>query len=178
MGKSLKLSGQLFRFTGMRKALRILGLALSMVLIVSVAQAAVKAGSPCSKLNATATVGGKKYTCIKSGKKMLWNKGVAIASPKPTASPTATVSATPTPTPTPTPTVTPKPSPTPTAVAFKATVKVSGLYLITTVNDPKALVFVNGKLVKQGKVKLTKGKKVVLIYAKGVLRFTKLVIIK
>ena len=84
-----------------------------MVLIVSVAQAAVKAGSPCSKLNATATVGGKKYTCIKSGKKMLWNKGVAIASPKPTASPTAsptaTVSASPTPSPTPTPTPTVEP---------------------------------------------------------------------
>ena len=104
MGKSLYLSGELFRFGGMRKALRILGLLLSMLLIVSVAQAAVKAGSPCSKLGATSTVGGKKYTCIKSGKKFVWNKGVAKAAPKPTSSPSATPTPTPSPTPTPTPT--------------------------------------------------------------------------
>jgi hypothetical protein len=82
----------------MRKALRILAVVLSLTLIVSVAQAAVKAGTVCAKLGATSTVSGKKYTCIKSGKKLVWDKGVAVAAPKPTSSPSA--SATPTPLPT------------------------------------------------------------------------------
>ena len=42
--------------------------------------AAVKAGGACSKLNTTSIVGSKKFTCIKSGKKLIWNKGVAVAS--------------------------------------------------------------------------------------------------
>jgi len=45
------------------------------------ATAAVKAGATCSKLGATSTYLGKKYTCVKSGKKLVWNKGVAIAKP-------------------------------------------------------------------------------------------------
>ena len=53
------------------------------------ATAAVTAGSSCKKVGSTATAGGKKFTCIKVGKKLVWNKGVAIkADPKPT--PTAT----------------------------------------------------------------------------------------
>jgi hypothetical protein len=43
----------------MRKALRILAVALSLTLVVSVAQAAVKAGSACSKLGSSSTVSGK-----------------------------------------------------------------------------------------------------------------------
>ena len=75
--------------------------------------AAVKAGAACSKLGATSTSAGKKYTCIKSGKKLVWNKGVAVAVPKPTSTPTATPSPTSTPTPTATPTPTPSPTPAP-----------------------------------------------------------------
>ena len=96
----------------MRKALRILAVALSLTLVVSVAQAAVKAGSACSKLGSTSTVSGKKYTCIKSGKKLVWNKGVVVVKPTPVAT------ATPTPTPTPTPTATPTATPTPTSAPF------------------------------------------------------------
>lgn len=77
----------------MRKALRILAVALSLTLVVSVAQAAVKAGSACSKLGATSTVSGKKYTCIKSGKKLVWDKGVLIPVAKP--APSTSASATP-----------------------------------------------------------------------------------
>ena len=43
-----------------------------------VAIAAVKAGSTCTKKGLTATVSGKKFTCIKSGKKLVWNKGVQL----------------------------------------------------------------------------------------------------
>ena len=60
----------------MRKLI-VLFLAIS-VLGVSPSQAAVKAGSQCSKAGATATVLGKKFTCIKSSGKLLWNKGVTI----------------------------------------------------------------------------------------------------
>ena len=83
-----------------------LALLLALSLISAPTFAAVKAGAKCAKAGATATTGGKKFTCIKSGTRLVWNKGVAIkaAAPKPlpTPSPTATVTSTPTPTPTPT----------------------------------------------------------------------------
>lgn len=60
----------------MRKLL-ILLLTLSLVGI-SPAQASVKPGAKCKKAGATATVSGKKFTCIKSGGKIVWNKGVTI----------------------------------------------------------------------------------------------------
>ena len=88
------------------------------------AVAAVKAGAACKKAGITSTYAGKKYTCIKSGKKLVWNKGVAVVkpTPSPTPTPTPTPSPSPTPTPiptvTPTPTPTPTPSPTPTAVSY------------------------------------------------------------
>lgn len=43
------------------------------------ATAAVKAGATCSKAGTTNTSAGKKFTCIKSGKKLVWNQGVAVA---------------------------------------------------------------------------------------------------
>ena len=70
------------------------------------ATASVKSGQSCSKVGATSISKGLKYTCVKSGKKLIWNKGVAVVKPKPSTSPT--------PTPTPTPTPSPSPSPTPT----------------------------------------------------------------
>ena len=35
-------------------------------------------GAACAKLGVTQSYQGKKYTCIKSGKKLIWNKGVII----------------------------------------------------------------------------------------------------
>lgn len=66
-------------------------------LLIIPANSAVKYGDKCAKAGQTATASGKKFTCIKSGKKLIWNKGVAI--PKPVATPTATPVASPTPTP-------------------------------------------------------------------------------
>jgi hypothetical protein len=40
--------------------------------------ATVKAGTKCNKHKATTTVKGMKYTCIKSGSKLVWNKGVLV----------------------------------------------------------------------------------------------------
>lgn len=66
--------------------------------------ASAKAGTACSKAGLTSMVSGMKYTCVKSGKKLVWNKGTAI--PKTTTLPATksspTESKTPTPTPTPT----------------------------------------------------------------------------
>ena len=60
----------------MRKLIVLL-LAISL-LGVSPAEASVKPGAKCKKAGATATVSGKKFTCIKSGGKLVWNKGVTI----------------------------------------------------------------------------------------------------
>ena len=72
--------------------------ALCVVVIPDASALTAKAGAKCTKVKATSVVKGKKYTCIKSGKKLIWNKGVAV---KPAAKPTSK------PTPTPSPAVTP-----------------------------------------------------------------------
>jgi hypothetical protein len=55
----------------------------SLFLVPVNAIAAVKAGDLCKNLGSTATANGKKYTCIKKGKKLAWNQGVATAKQKP-----------------------------------------------------------------------------------------------
>jgi hypothetical protein len=74
------------------KGLNSIALMLGALLIIStsIASAAIKPGSNCAKIGATSIYAGKKYTCIKSGKKLVWNKGVAVVAPKPAAAPTAT----------------------------------------------------------------------------------------
>jgi hypothetical protein len=53
--------------------------------------AAIKAGSTCTAKGQIKTSQGKKFTCIKSGTKLIWNKGVATTStPTPTPKPTST----------------------------------------------------------------------------------------
>lgn len=80
------------------------------------ADSAPQLGAKCPKLGITKTSQGKKFTCIKSGKKLVWNKGVTTKLAAPAATPTSMPTPTPSPTlmPTPTPTPTPTPSPTPT----------------------------------------------------------------
>lgn len=53
-------------------------LVLLLISSISPAHAVVKAGAKCTKVGVTASVGGKKFTCIKSGKKLVWNKGTTI----------------------------------------------------------------------------------------------------
>jgi hypothetical protein len=77
-----------------------LALLLSLSLMAAPSFAAVKAGAKCTKAGATSVSGGKKFTCVKSGNKLVWNKGVAVkVAPKPEASPVFKP-AEPTPTPT------------------------------------------------------------------------------
>ena len=70
----------------------------------STATGAVKAGAACKKQGQVSISSSLKHTCVKSGKKLVWSKGVAIA--RPVVAITPSPSATPaTLTPTPTPTV-------------------------------------------------------------------------
>ena len=41
----------------------------------------IKAGASCSKLNAVVISSGVKFQCIKSGKKLVWDKGVLVTKP-------------------------------------------------------------------------------------------------
>ena len=92
-----------------KRVLVLLAVTLAMVSLEPVATAAVKPGATCKKVGQISTTAGIKYTCIKSGKKLVWNKGVTVkAAPKPDVKPVE-------PTPTPTPTATPTPTPTPTS---------------------------------------------------------------
>jgi len=54
--------------------LSILSLAISFPL--TTVNAAAKAGAKCAKAGNTEVVKGKSYTCIKSGRKLVWDKGV------------------------------------------------------------------------------------------------------
>ena len=50
----------------------IIAITASALLFPESAEAAVKAGQICKKINQSATSNGKKFTCIKSGKKLIW----------------------------------------------------------------------------------------------------------
>ncbi len=85
---------------------------LSAVLVVPSSSGAIKAGTACKKAGLQTVDSGRKYTCIKQGKKLVWNKGVVIkvtpaAIPSPSASPTPSSTSSPVASPTPTPSFTP-----------------------------------------------------------------------
>ena len=68
------------------------------------AHAATIAGTKCTKVGTNKTTGGVKYFCVKSGNKLIWNKGSAVkttakATPKASASPSPSASKTATPSP-------------------------------------------------------------------------------
>jgi hypothetical protein len=77
-----------------------LTLSISLVLFLSVfsphALASVKSGTKCPAQGQTKNWQGKKYTCTKSGKKLVWNKGVPLTKPAadPVISPTLSPSTT------------------------------------------------------------------------------------
>ena len=62
-------------------------LVLSLILPAQPTFAAVKAGSTCKKVGQSAMYAGKKFTCIKSGKKLVWNKGVVAQNQPPVNQP-------------------------------------------------------------------------------------------
>jgi hypothetical protein len=80
----------------------------SLIPLTAISAQKITPGSTCKVLNQKVVYQSKTYTCIKSGKKLVWNKGVAVKKPTPTPTPTQS--------PTPTPTQSPTPTPTPTIV--------------------------------------------------------------
>jgi hypothetical protein len=101
--------------------------------------AAPKPGAKCPKAGLTQTVAGKKYTCMKIGGKLSWNKGVTVpakTSPSPTTSADATTS-----------TIEPSSSPTVALVKFKncTEVKAAGAAPLSKVEN-SALYELNSSL--------------------------------
>jgi len=62
----------------MRKQVATLLTVVYLVSLSLTANASVKPGTSCKKIGQTSISSGTKYTCIKSGKKLVWNKGVVI----------------------------------------------------------------------------------------------------
>ena len=73
-----------------------------------------KFGNTCAKAGLTQNYNGLKFTCIKSGKKLVWDKGTIFKKvlPTPSASPTPSLIPTPSLSPSPNPTMSPSPTPT------------------------------------------------------------------
>ena len=78
--------------------MRIRAIAASLVLLVgmssSIAAPSPKAGAACTKLGMTQNFQSKKFTCVKSGSKRVWDKGTPIKSALPSPTPTTTPSPT------------------------------------------------------------------------------------
>ncbi len=119
-----------FRMTRARigLALTVSTVLVSTTLMVAPLNAAIKPGTKCTKAGATVLTEGKKFTCVKSGNRLVWNKGVIVkAAQKPVASPvqspvpmpTPSATAVPQESPSPEPTQEPEPQPTQTQAAWK-----------------------------------------------------------
>ena len=68
---------------------------------ISVSNAAAKAGAKCAKVGSKSVVGSKTFTCIKSGKNLVWDKGLPVKAVSPTSGPLPQPSTTSTPSATP-----------------------------------------------------------------------------
>ena len=96
-----------------RISLGVIAVVAISILAAAPSTAAIKAGTICKKTGLTTVDSGRKYTCVKQGKKLLWNKGVVVkAVPAKVPAPVSTPSATPSPSSSPTPTFTPPSHPT------------------------------------------------------------------
>jgi len=62
-------------------------LVVSLILVVmpNLAIAAINSGADCKRVGQSAVFSGKTFTCIKTGKKLVWNKGITLKKPKPTS---------------------------------------------------------------------------------------------
>jgi hypothetical protein len=79
---------------------------LALIPTTAVSAENVTPGSACKVLNQKVSYQNKIYSCIKSGKKLIWDKGISVDAstliPTPTVTPTAIPTATPLSTSTPT----------------------------------------------------------------------------
>ena len=61
-----------------RKALFTILLTIIALITPTASLAAPKAGASCTKAGKSESLGNKRFTCVKSGKKLIWNKGVTV----------------------------------------------------------------------------------------------------
>ena len=86
----------------MKLKVLLISIVLFAPLTPSISATPPKAGATCAKSGLIQDYNGKKFTCVKSGKKLVWNDGVVIKQalplpqPTPTSKPTPTVSESPT----------------------------------------------------------------------------------
>ncbi len=95
------------RFKGSFAKGFLVALILTLIPFTAFSAQKITSGSTCKVLKQKAVYQNKTYTCIKSGKKLVWNKGVAVKKPTLTPAPTPAPTSTPIPTPTPTQSVKP-----------------------------------------------------------------------
>ena len=67
----------------------LIALALTLIPDVAVSAQKITPGSTCKVYKQKVTNKNKVYTCIKSGKKLVWNKGVALKKSEPAPVPSA-----------------------------------------------------------------------------------------
>jgi hypothetical protein len=68
----------------------LVALAFTLIPASAISAQKVSAGSVCKVQKQKVTYKNKVYKCVKSGKKLVWNKGVAIKKPTPVVTPTPT----------------------------------------------------------------------------------------
>jgi hypothetical protein len=62
----------------------LIALALTLIPVSAISAQKITPGSTCKVLNQKVVYQNKTHTCIKSGKKLVWNKGVAVKKSTPT----------------------------------------------------------------------------------------------
>jgi|Wag4MinimDraft_6_1082665.scaffolds.fasta_scaffold00233_3 M6 family metalloprotease-like protein len=72
----------------MKRLAKLVTVILPLILVASNSYAAVKPGAACKTSGQTKFASGKKYTCIKKGKTLVWNKGLVLSKPAQTKSDT------------------------------------------------------------------------------------------
>jgi len=65
----------------------LIALAISLIPAVAISAQKINPGSKCKVFKQKVNYLERTYTCIKSGKKLVWNKGVAVAKPTPAQTP-------------------------------------------------------------------------------------------
>lgn len=98
------------RFKGTLLKGLFIALAVVLIPVTAVSAQKITPGNACKVLNQKIVYQNKSYTCTKSGKKLVWNKGVTVKKEIPVPTPTVTKVVTPSPTPTPSSTPSPSPS--------------------------------------------------------------------
>jgi M6 family metalloprotease-like protein len=79
----------------------LVALALTLIPAFAISAPKVTPGATCNANKQSVTYLKKTYTCVKSGKRLVWNKGVVIVKPAPTPAPAPAPASKPAPTPDP-----------------------------------------------------------------------------